>query len=119
MLQRRHQRGCAHMGQVFAGHGGHFFRCSAGALFARLPARHPSAINVRHIPEHQTSLSKSFWRRRERLGLKPPGMNDGGEHDERAFEAWLRDAAIVKPPVPCAPPPPPPPKPAGPVRFSV
>lgn len=43
-------------------------------------------------------------------------MVDGGEHDERAFEAWLRDAAIVKPPVPTAPPPPPPPKPAGPVR---
>ena len=64
-------------------------------------------------------LASAFGRRRERLGLKPPGMMDGGEHDERAFEAWLRDAAIVKPPVPTAPPPPPPPKPVGPVRSVI
>ena len=53
--------------------------------------------------------------RRERLGLKPPGMMEEGEPNERAFEAWLRDAAIIKVPEPAAPPPPPP-KPAGPVR---
>lgn len=55
-------------------------------------------------------------RRRERLGLKPPGMMEDGEPNERAFEAWLRDAAIIKAPEPCAAPPPPA-KPARPVRL--
>jgi hypothetical protein len=52
--------------------------------------------------------------RRERLGLKPPGMMEEGEPNERAFEAWLRDAAIIKAPEPA--PAAPPPKPSGPVR---
>jgi len=51
--------------------------------------------------------------RRERLGLKPPGMMEEGEPNERAFEAWLRDAAIIKAPEPA--PAAPPPKPSGPV----
>ncbi|KAK9837035.1 hypothetical protein WJX81_008506 [Elliptochloris bilobata] len=70
-----------------------------------------------NFPSMQYTAELAEFEERERLGLKPPGMVDEGEPNERAFEAWLRDAAIIKAPEPSAAPPPPPPKPSGPVQL--
>lgn len=74
---------------------------TAGA-YAKLRVVAPSSDTRIQVACHQTQFHHPACRRvanQEQL----PGFHEDGEHSERAFEAWLRDAAILPPAQPAAP----------------